>query len=75
MRKDGDWGDVERRCVYIFSHERHVGMFSSAGQDLIVQERSTLDESEISVIDREACRFEGFSSVQSLSRVQLFVTP
>ena len=74
MRKDGDWGDVERRCVYIFSHERHVGMFSSAWQDLIVQERSTLDESEISVIDREACRFEGFSSVQSLSRVQLFVT-
>ena len=35
-------------------------MFSSAGQDLIVQEQLTLDESEISVIDREACRFEDF---------------
>lgn len=41
-----------RRCVYVFSHVRHVGMFSSAGQ-----EQLTLDESEISVIHREACRF------------------
>lgn len=49
-----------RRCVCVFSHVRHVGMFSSAGQDLIVQEQLTLDESEISVIDREACRFEDF---------------
>lgn len=63
-------------CVCYFSHERHVGMFSSAGQDLIVQEeRLTLGESEISVIDREACRFEGFNSVQSLSCVRPFVTP
>lgn len=52
--------DVGRRCVCVFSHVRQVGMFSSAGQDLIVQEQLTLDESEISIIDREACRFEDF---------------